>query len=214
MIPLVFGALLLIPQAVHGYSFAGSDWLLDMYGTVHVRTTLANMDEPFSEVDTPTTITQTSENSIIIPISFTDPLTLELNVSGSVTGTQIVATAYVGQTDEFEIEVEGVTQTLRLKEVNARLEGNATSINSADLTGGYGPRVYGITGAPSPDSYITVDTIEWKFLGSWFDIGNAWVDVDSWQANRSAGVPEPGTIAMLLGLAASLVGYGLWRRRS
>ena len=27
-------------------------------------------------------------------------------------------------------------------------------------------------------------------------------------------VPEPGTIAMLLGLAASLVGYGLWRRRS
>ena len=58
MIPLILGAMLAMPQVTHAYSFGGSDWLLDMAGTFYVRSTLGNSDNPFNEVDIPSTINQ------------------------------------------------------------------------------------------------------------------------------------------------------------
>jgi len=107
---------------------------------------------------------------------------------------------------------------LKLYDVTAHLEGEATSINPLDTTGGFGPRVYGITGYPTGGaggtSYVTVGNVKVNTFLGYVSVGSASVDIYSWNASRDMGVvPEPGTLAMLLGMAASLAGYGWWKRR-
>ena len=209
VIPAVLGLLLVAPQYARAYSFGGSDWLLDMAGTFHVDTTLISDDYPVNETDIPLTITQSSTSNIVIPITVPDPLNLVINANGTVTGTHLVATASISQTDP----ISTTYGTIRLLDVTARLEGDVDAINSADNTGGYGARAYGIAGDAS-NSYIDIGSIELDTTLGWWDIGDGSLEITSWRADRPAGVPEPGTIAMLLGLAASLTGYGWWKRRS
>ena len=97
VVPGVLGLLLVAPQYARAFSFAGSDWLLDMIGTFHVETTLVTDDFPIDELDAPVTITQSSTSSIVIPITFPDPVNLVINADGTVTGTHVVATASISE---------------------------------------------------------------------------------------------------------------------
>jgi hypothetical protein len=207
-IPLVLGALLVMPQVANAYSFAGSDWLVDITGYVTLTGILSGQSQAVNELDAPTTISQTTMTDIIIPISV--PPIITIDVPGTVSGTHVTAHAF--QPGPYEVTVSGYN--LRLYDVTAHLEGDATSINPLDQTGGYGDRVFGITGNASPTSYITIADIKMDLGFGWTSVSSANLRVDSWSADRGIGiVPEPGTLAMLLGLAASLVGYACWKRR-
>ena len=106
MIPLILGAMLAMPQVTHAYSFGGSDWLLDMAGTFYVRSTLGDSDDPFNEVDIPSTINQVSNSSISIPITIPDPLNLTIYATGNVSGTHFVTNAYISQTAEIQTDAQ------------------------------------------------------------------------------------------------------------
>ena len=212
-IPLILGALLVTPQVANAYSFAGSDWLVNLSG--YLNTPISALNQSISETNLPTTITQSSNSEIVIPLDIT-AVGLTVNVAGTVSGTHITATNHLNG----PVYVTAGGFSLRLSDIDTRLEGDATSINPLDLTGGFGARVYGVTGNPTadapPTSFITVGTVEVDLLniGVWSDAGDASVDVYSWSATRGQGVvPEPGTLVMLLGLTASLAGYGCWKRR-
>ena len=117
------------------------------------------------------------------------------------------------------------------------LNGSVTGINDADTSGPYGPRGYYITGENNT-GVLTADL----YIASVDDDGHLLIDPDTggyiynggvgipfsevtpfsavlnfttWSAQRpetAATVPEPGTIVMLLGFMATVIGYRCWKR--
>jgi hypothetical protein len=211
LISLALGALWIMPQFAQAYSFAGDDWLVDLNG--HLNTELSALNQDLVQQDGSTTILQTSETNVVIPLNIAE-LALIIDVPGTVSGTHVFATT--NQAGPIDLNVNNTD--LRLYDITAHLEGETTSINPLDLTGGFGDRAFGITGYPTGGtggtSYVTVGDIRVKTLfGIYMSIGPATVDIYSWNADRGEGVvPEPGTFVLLLGLAAGLAGYG-WRKR-
>ena len=129
---------------------------------------------------------------------------------GTVSGTHITADTFVA--GPINVTVSGYA--LKLYNVTAHLEGDATSINPLDTSGDFGPRVYGITGDPTGGadgtSYVDIGSVKLGLL----NLGAATVDIYSWDANRSATAApcSPGTLALLLGMGVSLAGFS-WRKR-
>ncbi len=212
IIPSILGVLLVMPQFASAYSFAGSDWLVNLTGYVNAP---LGLSQPISQTNVATTITQSSVGDIVLPLNIPPPVSLTFNIPGTVSGTHINFDAV----EAGPIVLPDPYTYVRVSDITAHLEGEATSINPSDTTGGFGGRAYEITGYPTGGtggtSWLTVDTIEVNLGFGWVPVsGGASIDVYSWSATRGEGVvPEPGSLAMLLGLAASLAGYCCWKRR-
>jgi hypothetical protein len=199
-----------LPQLALAYSFAGSDWLVNLTG--HLNAPINSLSQDIDQGDIATTIGQTSLSNIDIPLNIAE-LSLNLDVPGTVSGTHI--TANTVQQGPISLTVSGYN--LRLYNITAHLEGEATSINTFDTSGSFGPRAYGITGYPTGGSggtsYVNVGDVRVKTFIGYVSVGSATVDIYSWNAGRDMGaVPEPGTSAMLLGAAIAAAGFG-WRKR-
>jgi hypothetical protein len=207
LIPVTLGIAMALPQIALADSYVGNDWLVTLSGTVTAPG--LNYTAPVGESDVATAISQTSATDIVIPLNLAD-LGLSVNASGTVTGTHITAVTFLP--GPISVVLSGMN--LKLYNLTAHLEGDATGINSLDTTGDFGSRVYEITGDPTDGetgtSFVTVGSVKWGFLS----MGSASVSIDSWSAHRDPGVvPEPGTLVLLLGMAACLSGYGWWKRR-
>jgi hypothetical protein len=197
--------LLFLPKCSLADSYAGSDWLVNLTGYLHGPLTMSGKVD---KTDVATTIGQTDATHIDIPL-YLPELSLDLGVPGTVDGTHITATAYLA--GPISVTVDGAD--LLLYGITAQLEGDATGINALDTSGGFGPRVYEITGCPTNGAGGTSFVKAANVRKGTLSLGSVSVDIDSWNATRDIGVvPEPGTLAMLLALATGLAGFG-WRRR-
>jgi hypothetical protein len=197
--------MLVVPRVALADSYAGSDWTVDLTGYLNAP---LGMSQNVSESAVPTTIGQTSDSVIDIPLNI-PAYSLNIDVPGTVSGTHITAETFLA--GPINVTVSGYA--LKLYNVTAHLEGDATTINPLDASGGFGPRVYGITGDPTGGadgtSYVDVGSVKLGLL----NLGAASVDIYSWDANRSAtAAPEPGTLVLLLGMGVSLAGFS-WRKR-
>ncbi len=209
----LFGFSIASPQAAHAVSFAGADWTVHIVGDVDAPLGLSQAVDEYS-YNVP--ITQSSLSDIVIPVTVPDLISIDVpaTVSSTPNGIKIVAHQFISG----PIQGTGDYSEMRVKNITAHLEGYATAINEANTSGGFGGRVYEITGCPTGGttgtSYVNIGSVEGNFLGAWVNMGSATVNVTGWTATRDIGaVPEPGTVIMLLGLAASFAGYGLWKRR-
>jgi hypothetical protein len=200
-------------------SFAGSDWLFSLQGSLIV-TGLISTTATLNVSNQPITITQSSPTNLTLPVNFPPFITanVPLTYSGGIVSGQLSTTNIIIPAGT----IPGINFDLRLRNVVINIAGQVTGINNG-VNEAFGPRVYQIDGIPSPSSWddpsdpnpptntswARIGDIDANILGNWNRIGQGIVDVDSWLAIRP--VPEP---ASLLALGSGLVGLLGLRRRN
>lgn len=232
IVVLALGVMLAMPQAAKAISLGGSDWTLDIKGTFNVH--FLGVTQDLEQTGLPVTITQSSNTAVTIPLTFPDPLSsLVLTPTGTVgEASPYLVTASTHLDNTGPITLQGLTggaamlngSTIELRNVNASITGTVTqngadAINIADLSGGFGPRGYYITGnaktnAMTAELWTLNDGEDPSNDANYAHISNPTFDIASWSASRSpTAAPEPGTLAILLTLAAGVGGYWRWSRR-
>lgn len=187
-------------------SYAGSDWIFNLSGTLFAPLVGAT---GVNSTNQAITIGQTSATDITIPMNL--PPYLNEIVPITVSGTHLTGQILVASITLPPGTISGVNVPLVLEEVRINFAGTATGI--AGHSEAFGPRVYEITGIPSnspfdTDPNTTWATIERVMFGGVANIGSAHVEVASWSAVRP--VPEP---ASMLALGAGLIGLAARRRK-
>lgn len=203
----VLSALVLTSSSIaRADSYAGSDWLFNLSGTLFAPLVGATA---VTSTNQSITIGQTSMSDITVPMNL--PPYLNELVPMTVSGTHLTGQVLVASITLPPGTISGVNVPLVLEEVRINLAGTATGI--AGHSQAFGPRVYEITGTPS-DSPFSTDpnttwaTIERVMFGGVVNIGSARVEVASWSAVRP--VPEP---ASMMALGAGLLGLAARRRK-
>lgn len=181
-----------VAQSAHAYTFAGSDWLFSLHGTL---TTPLGSD-PVNVNNAPATITQSSVTDIVLPLTISG---IPVNVPGTVSGTHLVA--HLVDPTHYD-----VGSNIWVRNLTIHLEGDATGINPL-VVGSYGARVYEVTGNPSPTSHITAKL----YLNDLVYIGDAVISINDWQLLRP--VPEPSGL-LVLGAGLASLAYKRRRRAS
>jgi hypothetical protein len=218
---VVVGALAM-PQSASAISLGGDDWTFSLSCTIH--SVLG--DIPVAPDDRPLTISQTSATNVGIPLALPEPINLTLNLTGTLSGTTISTSTSLPQTDVIVVPATSeyfAGSSIQLENVTALFSGVVDQVNGADTSGGFGGRGYHIAGTPA-QSNVQAQHFWVNFGGSttshtedstgWSDWGAIAISNADWSAARTpVTTPEPGTIAMLLGIAVSLFGYRCWRRR-
>lgn len=210
--------LLAICAYTQPYSVQGSDWVLNLSGTVSVLS--LGFSSPVSINNQSVSISQSGNNFNGLRDDFTVPFSLppyipSANLNGGffAIGSQdgIEAQGFEAGPIQFTLGGAGV----RLYGVTVNLAGLIAGVNTA-LTDAYGQRVYLINGVPTTSpfsntpltSWGTVQTVEVNFGFGWQNVGPAQLSISSWSLERP--VPEP---ASLLALGSGLVGLLNLRRR-
>lgn len=188
LLATVFVIGICFAQAAYAYTFEGSDWLFSLHGTL---TTPLGSD-PVNVDNEPITITQTSVAEVVLPLTISG---IPISVPGTVSGTHLVA--HVVDPTHYD-----AGSNIWVRDLTVHLEGDATGINAL-VVGGYGARVYEVTGIPSPTSYITAKL----YLNDVVYVGDAVISINDWQLLRP--VPEPSGFLILGAGLASLA----WKRR-
>jgi hypothetical protein len=200
------------------YSVQGSDWILNLSGTVSVPS--LGFSSPVSINNQSVSISQSDNNFNGLRDDFTIPFSLppyipSANLNGGffVIGSQDGIEAQGFEAGPIQFSLSGVG--VRLHGITVNLAGLIAGVNTA-LTDAYGQRVYLISGVPTTSpfsnapltSWGTVQTVEVNLGFGWQNVGPAQLSISAWSLERP--VPEP---ASLLALGSGLVGLLNLRRR-